>query len=78
MSCFLLHVNTPTLKSSCIESSKLKSQANDYEIQKYLMLIMCLLTFPHQRLDIIGKVPKVGTEKNARVNSRCHHQKFPY
>lgn len=60
---FLLHVNTPILKSGCIEFSKLKSQANDCEIQKYLMLIMCLLTFPHQRLDIIGKMPKVKTEK---------------
>lgn len=60
---FLLHINTPILKRSCIESSKLKSQANDCEILKYLMLVMCLLTFPHQRLDIIGKMPKVGTGK---------------
>lgn len=55
---FVLLVNTPILKSSCIETSKLKSQANDCEIQKYLMLAL-----PYQLLSIIGKVPKVGTEK---------------
>lgn len=75
---FLLHVNTPILKSGCIEFSKLKSQVNDCEIQKYLMLIMCLLTFPHQRLILLAKCQKWGQKKNARVNSGCHCQNFPY